>query len=631
MNSSLYRDNGELRYSLRSVAECASWVNHIYIVTGFNQVPKWLNTNHPKITIVPHEQIMPKKALPTFNSNSIAMCIGNIPNLSDKFIILNDDTFFNKKIKPSFFFDKSGRAVVMYNKHKNMLHDIDKWRASVDRYTHTLILSALKIKEIFGKTLLEYRPSHGIDPYTKSSFLECRNHPLIKKQLDKQIMDKFRQRNALQPWIFELYAKMTNKAVFKKSRGYKTGKHKIINFIYNTLFCRSTRRSPVFCFDATDSRKAIKHAPVFCINDSKNTTDQTIQNNLEFLKQRFPNPSPFEKDAKSDIDLVYLWVDGDDKKWQEEKIKWYNNLTDKKLIYPGAITEDRFRDNDELKYSLRSVAECVPWVRHIYIVTGFNQIPKWLNTNHPKITIVPHEKIMPTNALPTFNATAIEMCIPNIPKLSEKFLLANDDMFFNKPLPKTFFFDDMGRARVFYTSYTKHPYKLKNWLKSADEYTQTLILSAKIIEDAFGKKLYFGRPAHGIDPYIKSSWQECLRNETIKAQVKKQIFNKFRTNDEIQRWAFNLYDLLSGRATFIHAKPRKYIHSKLVCKAYNFLHKKIADKSNVTCTNARLARNALLSAPTFCINDSPENTIQTLQENHDFLESRFPIKCEFEK
>ncbi|MBO7042746.1 MAG: Stealth CR1 domain-containing protein [Alphaproteobacteria bacterium] len=299
LNASLYRDNGELKYSLRSLAECTPWINHIYIITGFNQKPKWLNLKNKKISIVPHEQIMPKKAIPTFNSSSIAKCIPNIPNLSDKFIILNDDTFFNKRLKQSFFFDKHGRAIILYNKHPNMPKDasknIDKWLSSVDRYTHTIILSALKIQEIFGKTFLSYKPSHGIDPYIKSSILECANHPLVKKQLEKQILDKFRVKNSFLMWLFELYAKMTGKAVFKKARGYKSGRHWLSNFIYNTIYFHSVRKSPVFCEDAKTSRSSIKHAPIFCINDSKHTGAETIKNNIEFLQTRFPNKCEFEK------------------------------------------------------------------------------------------------------------------------------------------------------------------------------------------------------------------------------------------------------------------------------------------------------------------------------------------------
>ena len=292
---SLYRDNGELKYSLRSVEECANWVNHIYIITGFNQKPKWLNTKNPKITIIQHEQIMPKTAIPTFNSNSIAMCITNIPDLNDKFIVMNDDIFFNKKLKPSFFFDRHGHAIVFYNKHHDYKRNLKEWLNSVDRYTHTLALSALKIKEIFGKTHIKYRPSHGIDPYIKSSIIECKNHPLIKQQIDKQIHDKFRQRNALQIWLFELYAKMTKKAIFKKARVYKSGRHWLTNFFYNTIFFFPIRKSPVFCFDAKQDAKSIKHGAIFCINDSKYLTTKTIKNNIDFLERRFPNKSSFEK------------------------------------------------------------------------------------------------------------------------------------------------------------------------------------------------------------------------------------------------------------------------------------------------------------------------------------------------
>ena len=38
----------------------------------------------------------------------------------------------------------------------------------------------------------------------------------------------------------------------------------------------------------------------------------------------------------------------------------------------------RYRDNNELRYSLRSLAKFAPWIRHVYIVTN-GQIPYWLD------------------------------------------------------------------------------------------------------------------------------------------------------------------------------------------------------------------------------------------------------------
>lgn len=335
--------------------------------------------------------------------------------------------------------------------------------------------------------------------------------------------------------------------------------------------------------------------------------------------------------TKDKIDIVYLWVDGSDEKWRKEKDKYLEKITGKIKIYKGVADEARFRDNGEFLHSLRSVSKYAPWVNHIYIITGFNQKPKWLNTKHPKITIVSHESIMPKEALPTFNATAIEMCIPNIKNLSEKFILMNDDIFFNKPVKPSFFFDKHGRAKVLFNSHRKHPKDVSKWLPMLDGYTKTLVNSAKILEDNFGKKLYFGRPSHGIDPYLKSSWIECLNNPNIKKQVNKQINNKFRTDDEIQRWTFNLYDLIMGRAIFSHTRARKYGKHCISNFIYNLLHWNKIRKSNIVCTNAVLAKKAILKSPIFCLNDSHDNSPEILRGNAQFLEERFPDKCEFEK
>ena len=69
------------------------------------------------------------------------------------------------------------------------------------------------------------------------------------------------------------------------------------------------------------------------------------------------------------IDIVYLWVDGSDKKWLAEKNKWLKKLFN---ITNTNTDAERYRDNGELKYSLRSIEKYIPWVNHIYIITDFN-------------------------------------------------------------------------------------------------------------------------------------------------------------------------------------------------------------------------------------------------------------------
>ena len=331
------------------------------------------------------------------------------------------------------------------------------------------------------------------------------------------------------------------------------------------------------------------------------------------------------------IDIVYLWVDDSDKKWRAQKDKWLEIVKGEKPVYTDAAIEARWRDNGEFLYSLRSVDKYAPWVNHIYIITGFNQVPRWLNTKHPKITIVPHEQIMPHDALPTFNATAIEMCIPNIPGLSEHFLLMNDDTFFNRALSPRYFYDTHGRARVLFSNHTKRTKNIGEWMKRVDEYTQTLILSAKFIEKIFGKSVYKYRPSHGIDPYLKSSWIECRNHPLITGFIDLQIRNKFRTNNEVQPWLFNLYDLINDRAVFIHSRARKHTRHKISNFIYNTIFSPWIKNSPVVCTDTSRARTALLRAPVFCINDAHDSDETILRDNAKFMAERFPEKSQFEK
>ena len=66
----------------------------------------------------------------------------------------------------------------------------------------------------------------------------------------------------------------------------------------------------------------------------------------------------------------------------------------------------RFENHDELRYSLRSVFENLPWINHIYLITN-KQRPTWLK-EHPKITVVDHTEIIPSELLPTFSSVVIE-------------------------------------------------------------------------------------------------------------------------------------------------------------------------------------------------------------------------------
>lgn len=98
-----FRDWDNLKYWFRGVEKYAPWVRKIHFIT-WGHLPKWLDTSHPKLHIVKHEDYIPKEFLPTFNSNTIELNIHRIEGLSEHFVYFNDDIFLLKQLFPEDFF-----------------------------------------------------------------------------------------------------------------------------------------------------------------------------------------------------------------------------------------------------------------------------------------------------------------------------------------------------------------------------------------------------------------------------------------------------------------------------------------------------------------------------------------------
>lgn len=98
-----YRDWDTLKYWFRGVEKFAPWVRNIFFVTD-DQKPDWLNVEHPKLKWVKHTDYIPAEYLPTFNSHTIIWNIDKIQDLSENFVLFNDDEFLINHVKPEDFF-----------------------------------------------------------------------------------------------------------------------------------------------------------------------------------------------------------------------------------------------------------------------------------------------------------------------------------------------------------------------------------------------------------------------------------------------------------------------------------------------------------------------------------------------
>lgn len=87
-----YEQLNEITFSIKSVLKFIKWINKIYIVTN-NQIPpidKYL-IESGKVIIIDQNDIIPKKYLPTFNSDVVESFLHNIEGLSEIFLYNNDD------------------------------------------------------------------------------------------------------------------------------------------------------------------------------------------------------------------------------------------------------------------------------------------------------------------------------------------------------------------------------------------------------------------------------------------------------------------------------------------------------------------------------------------------------------
>jgi hypothetical protein len=132
-----YININEITYSVRSVFKFMPWINMIYIITNKQSPPIELN---PKIKIIDHTEIIPKKYLPTFNSDVIESFIHNIPELSEIFLYNNDDMMHTRNIDISDIIQ--GDKFIFRNSYNITEHNKD-----YNEYTKRIYLTSQLFKQ----------------------------------------------------------------------------------------------------------------------------------------------------------------------------------------------------------------------------------------------------------------------------------------------------------------------------------------------------------------------------------------------------------------------------------------------------------------------------------------------------
>ncbi len=311
----------------------------------------------------------------------------------------------------------------------------------------------------------------------------------------------------------------------------------------------------------------------------------------------------FKNNPNTAIDIVYLWVNGNDGEWrakrekQAEKLKAKGELSFAKF---GNV-EGRYRDNDELRFSLRALEKFFPEHGHIYIVTD-GQVPDWFQASD-QISLVDHHQLIPHSSLPTFDSGNIESYIHHIPGLSERYFYLNDDVFFGAPVCLENWFFENG----FYVSWSDEPEvkgnKLqaestslenasrlsKQWLQAkVDNSNPRTDLSVRTMDPQYQ---HTSRTfSHSPRPMLKSVMMEIERDAPeLFERVRSTVFRTWNKptiiSDFVLRWAL------------AHGLAKTIDHSHLY----------IATGESLEVQSLRHLKKMFGSLDFFCINDTTDD------------------------
>ena len=140
-----------------------------------------------------------------------------------------------------------------------------------------------------------------------------------------------------------------------------------------------------------------------------------------------------EKTPAFQIDAVIPWVNGNDKKWQEK----LNHYLTVKIDFNKKKESVRFNSIGEIDIAIKSIIKYAPFFKNIYLITddqqpeAFESLKALGKSSGINLELIDHKELFKgyEEFLPCFNSCAIETLLFNIPKLSEHFVLFNDDFF----------------------------------------------------------------------------------------------------------------------------------------------------------------------------------------------------------
>ena len=298
---SRYREGINLKYWFRAIENCMPWVRYIFFVSC-GQVPSFLDLTNKKLKIINHSSYIPEEYLPTFNSNTIEMNLFRIDELSENFILFNDDVFPIRKINPEYFFYKD--KVCDEAIERIFAPKINE--SMYDSYTYCQLNNMQIINKYFKKRVVQRK--HFFKWFNLRYGKKMLNNIALARFYDfdrisnKHLANAFKKSTFKEIWMAEY--ETCNRASMNKFRNYTDISQYLVRWwqLCKGDFYPKKRVGKMYSitdenfYQIADSIKR-REQKIVCINDTKDISDYSRVKKIieEAFEEIFPVKSSYER------------------------------------------------------------------------------------------------------------------------------------------------------------------------------------------------------------------------------------------------------------------------------------------------------------------------------------------------
>lgn len=270
-----YANSDDFKYVFRGLEKNVQNLGIIHLVVmSESQVPTWLDSS--KIHVIIHEDFMPRKLLPTFNSSTIEMYIWNLFGVSERFIYGNDDMYPIYTLKEHMLFE-GDKIKLGFIKNDNY-NEIDRDSIWFNFFENSRKLAAKNALNPFEAPEGSwYAIPHTIVPYRKS-FLK--NAYYQNKTILDASCTRFREKKNFNQYYYAWWCIYNN---FSTNTTYR--------FVYEPVQRINPRR---VAKEITNEGRENRPFRVICLNDTMDSPKDT-QPLKDALAKVFPSKSKYER------------------------------------------------------------------------------------------------------------------------------------------------------------------------------------------------------------------------------------------------------------------------------------------------------------------------------------------------